>query len=287
MHEIYRNTLSTMVPVEANGAESGFSGVSSPRCNQFRIWTNAGLLVFAFPHISHHLSSSIWLTRGWTYQEAFLSRSCIFFTKDQVYFACRSVYQSEAVERAQSLLRYALRETLEPNLLIHANYLKSYGRPHYPELYFYEHVNAYTSRSLTLHSDGLNAFEGIIQSTDTKSFWGIVGYRSNHTELGFAVGLAWLGLRKPPGGGPIRRREEFPTWSWVSLVDRIRLAIGVTGQIDTLAGCSTFCVEDENGQRVRIAGFYQRIGESGALPSNFGKALHRSQHHPGPSFTVE
>ena len=99
MHEIYRNALSTIVPVEADNARSGFSGVSSPRCDQLRFWTNAGLLVFTFPHISYHLLSSIWLTRGWTYQEAFLSRSCIFFTKDQVYFACRSGYQSEAVEQ--------------------------------------------------------------------------------------------------------------------------------------------------------------------------------------------
>ena len=88
MHKIYRNALSTIVPVEADSAGSGISGVSSPRCNQFKFWTNAGLLVFTFPHISYQLSSSIWLTRGWTYQEAFLSRSCIFFIKDQAYFAC-------------------------------------------------------------------------------------------------------------------------------------------------------------------------------------------------------
>ena len=201
MHEIYRNALSTIVPVEADSAESGFSGVSSPRCNQFRIWTNAGLLVFTFPHISYHLLSSVWLTRGWTYQEAFLSRSCIFFTKDQVYFACRSAYRSEAVQQAQSSPRDAFRETLGPRLLSHANYLNAYGRPHFSELFFYEHVNAYTSRSLTLDSDGLNAFEGIIKSADTKSVWGIVGYRSNHSELGFAVGLGWFSLRKPPGGG--------------------------------------------------------------------------------------
>ena len=270
MHEIYRNALSTIVSVEADSAKSGISGVSSPRCKQFRFSTNAGLLVFTFPHISYQLSSSIWLTRGWTYQEAFLSRSCIFFTKDQVYFACRSDYQSEAVEQAQFPNNGVSRETLGPTLLSYADHLTGY-RSVSSEFFFNEHVKAYTSRSLTLDSDGLNAFEGIIKSGNTKSFWGIVSYPSDHSELGFAFGLAWYGLREPPGGGSVRRREGFPTWSWVSLVDRIQNAVKLR---DTVVRCSTFYVEDENGQRVGIAGIYKRTAGSGALLfSNFGKAL--------------
>lgn len=275
MHEIYRNALSTIVPVEADSAGSGFSGVSSPRYEQFRFWTNAGLLVFTFPHISYHLLSSIWLTRGWTYQEAFLSRSCIFFTKDQVYFACRSGYWSEAVEQARSYPCYVYNETLEPKLLSYVDYLNVQSDSDQPELFFYEHIKAYTSRSLTLDSDGLNAFEGIIRSRDTKSIWGVVSYCSKHSaELGFAIGLAWSGVRKPPGGGPIRRREGFPTWSWVSLVDRIENA--ARGRVADYipVGCSAFYAEDEHGQRVSIADVYKRTAGSGALLfSNLGKAL--------------
>ena len=274
MDKIYGNALSTIVPVEADSAESGFSGVSSPRGDQFKIWTNAGLLVFTFPHISYHLSSSAWLTRGWTYQESVISRSCIFFTKDQVYFACRSAYHSEAVEQAEIFLRDRFRETLEPELLSHADYLNAYRKPSYEVNLFYKHVNAYTSRSLTFDSDSLNAFEGIIKSASTKSLWGIVGYRSDDSELGFAIGLGWFSLKKPPGGGPVRRREEFPTWSWVSLVDRIEHAGLATGYRGNIAGCSSFYVEDQNGKRVRIANFYRRIAGYGTLQfSNFGKAL--------------
>ena len=273
MHEIYRNAVSTIVPVEADSAGSGFSGVSSPRCEQLRFWTNAGQLVFTFPHISYHLSSSIWLTRGWTYQEAFLSRSCMFFTKDQVYFACQSTYQSEAVEQKFSL-NNRFQETLEPTLLSYADYLDVERSPTSPERFFSDHINAYTSRSLTFDSDGLNAFEGIIKSGHTKSLWGIVSYCSDLSELGFAVGLAWFGIRDPPGGGPIRRREGFPTWSWVSLVDRIENAVKAVGMRRNVAGSSTFYVEDQNGQRVGVADFYQRISGSGALLySNLGKAL--------------
>ena len=263
------------MPVEADSAESGFSGVSTPRCNQYRFRTNAGPLVFAFPHISYHSSSSIWLTRGWTYQEAFLSRSCVFFTKDQVYFACRSVYQSEAVDQARFSLSDGDQETLEPQLSSHADYLHSWKRADSdsPELFFYDHVKAYTSRSLTLDSDGLNAFKGIIKSRNVKSIWAIISYCSNHSELGFAVRLAWLGVREPPGGGPVRRREGFPTWSWVSLVDQISHIVRGIGD-STPAGCSTFYVEDEHGQRIGIADIYKRTAGSGALLfSNFGKAL--------------
>ena len=121
MYEIYRNALSIIVPAEANSAGSGISGLSSPRCDQFRFWTNAGLLVFTFPHISYHLSSSIWLTRGWTYQEAFLSRSYNFFTEDQVYFSCRSDYQGEALKQAPCIVGDAYRETLGPKFLNYAD----------------------------------------------------------------------------------------------------------------------------------------------------------------------
>ena len=104
-------------------------------------------------------------------------------------------------------------------------------------------------------------------------FWGIVSYRSNNSELAFAIGLTWSGSREPPGGGPIRRRKGFPTWSWVSLVDRIENGIG---HIRFLAGagCSTFYVEDGNRQRVGLSDIYKRTAGSGALLfSNFGKAL--------------
>ena len=139
MHEIYRNAVSTIVPVEADSAGSGFSGVSSPTCDQPRFWTNAGQLVYTFPHISYHLSSSIWLTRGWTYQEAFLSRGCNFFTKAQVYFACRSTYQTEAVEQEFSRSNH-YQETLEPTILSYADYLDVYRSPNTPELFFCAHI---------------------------------------------------------------------------------------------------------------------------------------------------
>ena len=268
MHKIYRNALSTIVPVEGDSAESGFSGVSSPRCDQFRFWTNAGLLVFTFPHISYQLSSSIWLTRRWTYQEALLSRSCIFFTKDQVYFACQSGYWSEAVEQSPFSFGGAYQETLQPKLLNYTDHLSACHRS-VSALVFYDHVKAYTSRSLTLDSDGLNGFEGILKSVNTKSFWGIINHPSyhylDHSGVGFALGLAWYGLRKPPGGGPIRRREGFPTWSWVSLVDQIEHTLETTAFANKLARCSHFSIKGEDGHFTRIADTYKRTAGSGAL----------------------
>ena len=165
------------------------------------------------------------------------------------------------------------RETLEPQLLSHVDYLNPYSSRTSFDLFFYEHVKAYTSRSLTLDSDGLNAFEGIIKSGNTKSFWGIVSYRLN-SELGFAIGLAWSGLNKPPRGRPIRRREGFLTWSWVSLVDRIETPTRAIGSRRNILACSAFYAENEIGHRERIADIYKRTPGSGALLfSNFGKAL--------------
>ena len=160
----------------------------------------------------------------------------------------------------------------EPKLFSYANDMNI--RYLSPENFFHEHIKAYTSRSLSLDSDGLNAFEGIIRSKDTKALWGIVSYPSVHSELGFAIGLAWSSVRKPPGGGPIRRREGFPTWSWVSLVDRIENAVERRYENHLPTEYSAFYVEDEPGQRLRIADVYKRTAGSGALLfSNFGKAL--------------
>lgn len=171
-------------------------------------------------------------------------------------------------------LNNRFQETLEPTLLSYADYLDVHRSPNSPDRFFSEHINAYTSRSLTFDSDGLNAFEGIIKDGHMKSFWGIVGYHSDLSELGFAVGLAWFGIRDPPGGGPIRQREGFPTRSWVSLVDRIETAVEAVGMRRNVAGCSTFYVEVQNGQRVGVADFYRRISGSGALLySNLRKAI--------------
>src|ERR1700677_1024332 len=43
------------------------------------------------------------MKRGWTYQEAILSRRCLIFTDQQVYFVCRLTTSCEAVTEQPGL----------------------------------------------------------------------------------------------------------------------------------------------------------------------------------------
>ena len=147
MDQVYHNALTTIVAAVGDNAESGLIGVSCPRQQQIVFRTNAGTLAYTFPHVSYHLLTSTWVTRGWTYQEAILSRSCLFFTKDQVYFAFKTHLRSEAVGQKQFAYHDKTQEVLALGLMRVTDYtnriITQSGQP-----FFYDHIKEYTSRSL-------------------------------------------------------------------------------------------------------------------------------------------
>lgn len=82
MDNICENALVTIVAADGDNCEAGLCGVTSrSRLPQPRLTTNAGVLVSNLPHVSAYLKDSKCASRGWTYQEAFLSRRCLFFSR--------------------------------------------------------------------------------------------------------------------------------------------------------------------------------------------------------------
>jgi hypothetical protein len=258
MDQIYQNALTTIVAADGDNTESGLRGVSCLRQHQFSFRTNAGILAYTFPHVSYHLSTSTWGTRGWTYQEAILSRSCLFFTKDQVYFACKTHLRSEAVEQKRIVHHDRTREVLAPRLMRFSDQatFSMIGDGLSP---FHEHLREYTSRTLGRDSDALNAFKGIIASLSAYTYWGISFSDTcsrrpvpiGTSEAVFAQNLAWVGKRLPPGRDVICRRRGFPTWSWTSLVDQIE-AQHKNHVCLVPKCCSAFYVEDSSQNWLRI-----------------------------------
>jgi hypothetical protein len=280
MDQIYRNAWTTIVAVDGENAESGLMGMSCPRHQQASFRTNAGTLAHTFPHVSYHLSTSKWVTRGWTYQEAVLSRSCLFFTKDQVYFACKMHLRSEAVEQKQIVDNGPNQEVLAPKLmkLSEADTLPTTGNSLF---FFHDHMREYTSRSLSWDSDALNAFKGIIASLDVYTYWGVpLTNTTSRTHVSidksqavFAQNLAWVGKRVPPGGRAIRRRKSFPTWSWTSLVDQIETK-NKDDQNSVFLECSAFYVEDDTQNRLRLTDVLWNAQKEGTLiVPEYGRAL--------------
>ncbi|PMD29793.1 HET-domain-containing protein, partial [Hyaloscypha variabilis F] len=77
MDLIYESADATLIALHGENDQSGLPGVSTlSRATQ---------------------PSSHWNTRGWTYQEARLSRRCLFFSRYQVYLVCRHSTWSESV----------------------------------------------------------------------------------------------------------------------------------------------------------------------------------------------
>ena len=98
MDLIYESADATLVALHGDHENSGLPGVSTlSRLVQPSFDTGTGQLVYSFPSIKSLIESSKWNTRGWTYQEARLSRRCLFFSHYQVYLVCRHSTWSEAV----------------------------------------------------------------------------------------------------------------------------------------------------------------------------------------------
>ncbi|KAK4211612.1 hypothetical protein QBC37DRAFT_319890, partial [Rhypophila decipiens] len=163
------------------------------------------------PSREHAVEPSVWSTRGWTYQEAHLSRRCLYFTDHQVYFVCPTTESIEAVlhtEKQTPILPPLIRrETWSISMLVH-------------------HIEVYSRRELTYEVDRLNAFRGLLSRSGFASYHGLPLYTppfrgldaptSRNFDFAFARGLFW----QPPG--PDRKavfREPwrgFPRWSWVA-----------------------------------------------------------------------
>ena len=104
MGQIYARSLLTIVAAASVDAESGLPGIESQaRSTQssFGPFKGGALLTTCNPKLKqrqsatdmcadqHYLADSKRRTRGWTYQEQMLSRRCIFFTQEQVYWECQ------------------------------------------------------------------------------------------------------------------------------------------------------------------------------------------------------
>ena len=240
MDQIYEDAEATIVALYGDDDTAGLPGVSDvPRTQQPLIRTREGSFISSFPPISTMIGSSKWATRGWTYQEARLSRRCLFFTQHQVYFACRKATLCETVHEDlwKSWVSRLLNSShLDSSLLGSA--------PHVPEGLVLDRL-MFTQRNLTYASDVLDAFRGVLARASWLSIWGIAVWSHNHPQIdidvSMALGLMWT--TKPQWSIPAHRpasnsqdsqegsdrnfapkyirRPGFPTWSWTSLIGEI------------------------------------------------------------------
>ena len=212
MDSIYENAALTIIAAPGLDLARGLPGVSSTRVRKEVPFQHENFTVSWIPPSPHaEILDSRWSTRGWTYQEATLSRRRLVFTDQQVYFECRSMTRCESLhlqlspqpEKEKQLAEldtafrlphvfsipllddtgFASPPMQAPKSLVpvfgaipdtQASLQKAVTFNAYTQC-----VERYSQRTLTFDSDSLNAFGGMIKRFETldqaalRHLWGI------------------------------------------------------------------------------------------------------------------
>jgi hypothetical protein len=172
MDLIYGRAYVTLVASAGADANHGLPGVGKrPRDDQPAVSTGKYSLFNSMIHPHKSIPNSIWATRGWTLQEAFLSRRRLVFTENQIYFECRRMNCSETLPhdiKTMERLRLSLNSGIFSGLDVSTGDSK---------VEQYRQVAAeYCTRELTHIRDAINAFAGIsrdFRKNGVKQLWGI------------------------------------------------------------------------------------------------------------------
>jgi hypothetical protein len=201
MTSVYGNAMLTIIAAAGEDANHGLPGLDSFRPGYEM--ADLGRYKIAESYLFHgqrSVQGTIWATRAWTYQEMILSARCLIFLETHVEWLCRCTEWFEQLN-LEHLNLNCKRGDILPNLQLTLD-ISNYG--HF--------VQEYTRRNLTVETDIVNAFAGIMAAIDDEFFWGIPYSR-------FCQFLAWAVQGIPSRNIPDRRRDcglSIPSWSWLS-----------------------------------------------------------------------
>ncbi|KAK8093452.1 HET-domain-containing protein [Apiospora hydei] len=217
MGEIYSYAEVTLVAAGGSDASCGLPGIGSVgRLARARLETCGVLLQEGARHVGHFVKESVWVTRGWTLQESFLSRRRVIFTESEAAFLCNCSHAAESWRvpytlPAANLLSIAPFEALTPKAFFSYDSTVRYkARAEMLKAM----LEQYTARKLTYQSDALNACTGVFRLLETGEEKFICGllttiYSPRAATTNFTMWLAWYHKN------PSRRRPGFPSWSFL------------------------------------------------------------------------
>jgi Heterokaryon incompatibility protein (HET) len=180
------------------------------------------------------IRESKWSTRGWTYQEAMLSRRRILFTEAEVYFECCGMHCREAVRTSLSLFHRKdmknFMSWIRPGFFAGAGGISTgwskgldAGGPFCErrQRQFVCHVENFSTRQLTHDSDSLLALLGILRTFESAvpPIYHIAGLpvvcgAAGTATRSFISALGWRHKTQYHFRSP-KRRSSFPSWSWI------------------------------------------------------------------------
>jgi hypothetical protein len=246
MADIYRGAMATIIDVDGQNMDEGLPRIheGSKRISQLRIDFGEGRsMLEIFPDLNEQLQDSPWMKRGWTFQEALLSRRRILFTAHQVYLYCNETECCESLHDEMSLnLDQEIEEEDESAIAV--------VKPSYQEELFrsiadllrseesdggvlskvdaFSHLVAgYLRRSLSHEDDILQALSAVLEEYREKFFRH--GFWHGLPRLDFRRSLLWREQRpRHRVTDRIEQRDvefhhakrrsgkdkQLPSWSW-------------------------------------------------------------------------
>ena len=235
MDKIFLSAALTIVSADGQSVQAGLSGfLDGSRVSTQVVEHISGLrFVQMSPPLKILMEGFKWHTRGWTYQEAMLSKRVLVFTPCQLYYICNlssfseDEYSIQTEHQTKHQTTHLINSTRE--IERHPLYSKS-ERHTFAEMgefritqhwFFYNRlVEDFSTRDITCESDILKALTGILRAmTDPHVEKYICGLPSTVLE--------WALLWQPRG--PLRRRScssnghPFPSWSWIGWVGPVKM----------------------------------------------------------------
>ncbi|KAI1490358.1 HET-domain-containing protein, partial [Biscogniauxia mediterranea] len=245
MGYIYNCATATIIAAAGNDADAGLRGVSSRTGRPIEPTkivddsdgTTTLDLSLSLLSLCEEIRMTTWNTRGWAFQEQSLSRRCLYFTADEVFFTCSETQRREGYDYAAISSQKAdfrvrtgppwwtrnLRRDLDPTPYY---YLGDKSEGGLGVQVYQTAVQEYSRKNLTLPSDVFNAFEGIFNRFERSGHASEVGGIRQMQGIPFHLlyqAILWFPLENSekrfcePGkfGEP---DERFSTWSWASWV---------------------------------------------------------------------
>lgn len=253
MHLIYNNARITIIAAAGSGPDHGIPGIrGTSRIPQLHADLEDGLLVATFPHPTSVIKRSKWASRGWTYQEAALSRRRLGFTEYGAYFECNGVSHSEGIEEPIRRMVSKSPRKLRPRLCGGISAWSSNN--------IWQHISDFSERKLSYQEDRMNAVLGIFSALEKSGalaghLWGIPmqAFQASH----FVTNLMWTPR------GLLRRNPQFPSWSWTGWRGKISTRPSVNYDLpeeNYTIGLRVW-VELLNGTLVRIEDYQEALGK--------------------------
>lgn len=289
MDEVYKKAELCIIAT-AGDETTGLPGVGIlPREWQPATTLNNIDIIFTMKHPHHSIETSKWSTRGWTYQEAVLSRHRLVFTENQLYFECNAMHCCESLQRNLDLIhgkeKHQYRDFMAPGIF---SGIQPYDDLHINANVEFEawrrytnHVEIFSSRKLSCEEDSLRAFQGIIKSLAKFEFpvhqlWGVpfLARKENQaTYDSLARGLTWWHHGADTHGCKYPcRRNDFPSWSWAGWSGGMELPISAPA-FDVKSYIGPVYLEFDSGTLVELC-YLSRNTPANDLSLSYPRALH-------------